>query len=62
MEISRSGDPREMAQYVRSALEEMMTGLKAVSKLADAARREGDDEMVQCVRRALEHPRTADGL
>ena len=57
VEISRSGDPREMAQYVRSALEEMMTGLKAVSKLADAARREGDDEMVQCVQARLSNIR-----
>ena len=57
VEISRSGDPREMAQYVRSALEEMMSGLKAVSKLADAARREGDDEMVQCVQARLSNIR-----
>lgn len=57
VEISRSGDAREMAQYVRSALEEMMSGLKAVSKLADAARRDGDDEMIQCVQARLSNIR-----
>ena len=31
--------------------------LKAVSKLADAARREGDDEMVQCVQARLSNIR-----
>ena len=57
VEIARSADPREMAQYVRSALEEMMGGLKDVSRLSDQARREGDDEMVQCVQARLSNIR-----
>ena len=57
VELSRSGDSKEMAQYVRSALEEMMSGLKSVSKLADAARREGDEEMIRCVQMRLSNIR-----
>jgi hypothetical protein len=46
-----------MVQYVRSALEEMMSGLKSVSRLSDAARREGDDEMLRCVQVKLSNVR-----
>ncbi len=47
--LSRTGDSQEMAQYVHAAIEEMMGGLKNVSKLGDAARRNGDEEMIRCV-------------
>jgi len=57
VELSRSGDAKEMAQYVRSSLEEMMNGLKSVSKLADSARREGDEEMIRCVQMRLSNIR-----
>jgi hypothetical protein len=57
VQSARSGNPAEMSQYVRSALEEMMNGLKAVSRLSDAARREGDDEMLRCVQVKLSNVR-----
>jgi hypothetical protein len=57
VEITRTGDPKEMAQYVRAALEEMMNGLKSVSRLADAARKEDDAEMIQCVQTRLSNIR-----
>jgi hypothetical protein len=57
IEMSRSGDSKEMSQYVRSALEEMMSGLKTVSKLADVARRDGDEEMIRCVQTRLSNIR-----
>jgi len=54
---SQVGDPREMVQYVRNALEEMMNGLKSVSKLQEVARRQGDDEMIRCVQNKLANVR-----
>jgi hypothetical protein len=46
-----------MVQYVRSALEEMMTGMKTVTKLQEAARRENDEEMIRCVQLKLSNVR-----
>ena len=57
VQMARSANPAEMAQYVRSALEEMMNGLKSVSRLSDAARREGDEEMLRCVQVKLSNIR-----
>ena len=57
IQMSRSADPREMVQYVRSALEEMMTGMKTVTKLQEAARRENDEEMIRCVQVKLSNVR-----
>jgi len=57
VQMARSADPAEMAQYVRSALEEMMNGLKSVSRLSDAARRESDEEMLRCVQVKLSNVR-----
>ena len=57
VQMARSADPAEMAQYVRSALEEMMNGLKSVSRLSDSARREGDEEMLRCVQVKLSNVR-----
>lgn len=54
---ARVGDPREMVQYVRSALEEMMSGLKSVSKLQEVARRQNDEEMIRCVQNKLSNVR-----
>jgi len=57
VQVARSANPAEMAQYVRAALEEMMNGLKSVSRLSEAARREGDDEMLRCVQVKLSNVR-----
>lgn len=57
VQSARSADPAQMAQYVRGALEEMMNGLKSVSRLSEAARREGDDEMLRCVQVKLSNVR-----
>ena len=54
---SQVGDPREMVQYVRNALEEMMGGLKSVSKLQEVARRQNDEEMIRCVQNKLSNVR-----
>ncbi len=54
---SQVGDPREMVQYVRSALEEMMSGMKSVSKLQEVARRQNDEEMIRCVQNKLSNVR-----
>lgn len=55
--VSQVGDPREMVQYVRNALEEMMGGLKSVSKLQEVARRQNDEEMIRCVQNKLSNVR-----
>ena len=57
VQMAGSANPAEMAQYVRSALEEMMNGLKSVSRLSDAARRESDEEMLRCVQVKLSNVR-----
>ena len=57
IEIAGSTNPREMVQYVRAALEEMMTGMKTVAKLQEAARRENDEEMIRCVQVKLSNIR-----
>lgn len=57
IEIAGTTNPKEMAQYVRAALEEMMTGMKTVAKLQEAARRESDDEMIRCVQVKLSNIR-----
>ena len=57
VQMAGSANPAEMSQYVRSALEEMMNGLKSVSRLSDAARRESDDEMLRCVQVKLSNVR-----
>ena len=54
---SQVADPRERVQYVRSALEEMMNGLKSVAKLQEVARRQNDDEMIRCVQNKLSNVR-----
>jgi hypothetical protein len=55
--VSEVGDPREKVQYVRNALEEMMSGLKSVSKLQEVARRQNDEEMIRCVQNKLSNVR-----
>ena len=57
IEIAGTTNPKEMGQYVRAALEEMMTGMKTVAKLQEAARRESDDEMIRCVQVKLSNIR-----
>jgi len=46
-----------MDQYVRNALEEMMSGLKSISKFQEVARRQNDEEMVRCVQNKLSNVR-----
>ena len=57
VELAKKSDPKEVAQYVRTALEEMMSGLKSVSKLVDGARRDGDQEMLSCLQSRLSYIR-----
>jgi len=57
VEIAGTTNPREMSQYVRAALEEMMASMKTVSKLQEAARRESDEEMIRCVQVKLSNIR-----
>jgi len=56
--LGAKATPRDMEGFVRGALEEMVTGVKSLTKMVDQARREDDTEKVSCLQTRLSYVRT----
>ena len=57
MPLGAKASPQDMQNYVRSSLEEMVNGVKAMGKMVEQARREGDEEKLACLQSRLSYVR-----
>jgi len=58
-ELERAGkvDPREMSNFARSSIEEIVAASKTIAKMVDQARRDGEMEEVNCLESRLSYVR-----
>ncbi len=57
MALGAKASPQAMEGFVRGALEEMVTGVKAMGKMVEQARREEDQEKLACLQSRLSYVR-----
>jgi len=57
LDLSAKSSTRDMENFVRGALEEMVNGVKSIGKMVEQARREQDEDKLTCLQSRLSYVR-----